>query len=214
MDRGSYHRIWSMVKVGSDILSLCFRTTGLLERDWQNSGGEGDIFVRAGVDRELSHLCREQRATCHYWWQHSWSSRAFCWGASDSAKPQLALKVAASSNGEGFGSIYTSGQLTGSPQIWRFCPHSSKCFLIVIEAAGRHSQPESRSGGWMSSHPSLFVHETVVFTFSQNELRAQGWGEKCRKKRRDWSMISKEKYIRKSVDREVVFPQTSSDEQL
>lgn len=43
--------------------------------------------------------------------------RGLHWGASDSAKPQLAQKVAALSNRGGFGSIYTSGQVTGSPQM-------------------------------------------------------------------------------------------------
>lgn len=95
----------------------------------------------------------------------------FCWGASDSAMPQLARRWQHwVTGGGGFGSIYTSGQVTGSlPR----CDDSSSFIhffsdLCVSKLLNKHSHfEEPELGTKMSSHTPLLFFRTVVFTFSQ-----------------------------------------------
>lgn len=76
------------------------------------------------------------------------------WGASDSAKPQLAQKVAALSNRGGFGSIYTSGQVTGSPQTWLFLIHLTMFSDCGQEMLSENSHFNSQSQEKTASHMS------------------------------------------------------------
>ena len=141
--------VWLQAGFLKLILSLCFRTSGVFDCGWQYSW-EGNIVVWAGVDLELRHLCVENRERLAISDDNILDHRGlFCWGASDSAMPQLARRWQHwVTGGGGFGSIYTSGQVTGSPQMWWFVlvhPSVFVFFLIVLKAAEQHShfeQPE------------------------------------------------------------------------
>lgn len=127
----------------------------------------------------------------------------FCWGVSDSARPQLAQKVAALSNRERFGSIYTTGQVTGSPQMWRFVLIHPNVFWLWSKLLSDTVRLIAGAGNRCLHTLHCCSLDSSIHILT-NGLRAQEW-EKCRKKRRYWSMRSKVKYIRKSVDREVAF---------
>lgn len=189
---------------GKLILSVCFRISWAFKWNPHLSRWK-HFFLMFGLvliwSSVISAENREQLATSD---DNILDHGRLRWGASDSAMPQLAQKVAALSN-------------------WRIWQHlhqwpgdrfSLRCLINLSQyffSDCFKSCLTTEHGSKVLTH-SAVVCQTVVFTFSQINEEQKSEGEKNEEGEKQTD--EKQKYIRESGGQTGGIRQTSSDEQL
>lgn len=104
-----------------------------------------------------------------------------CWGTRDSAMPQLAQRWQHRA-AEGFGSIYTSGQITGSSQMWWFVLIPLGVFWLCSKLLSNIVTLRARAGNKCCFTLCCCSLNSSIHILT-NELRAQEWGGESETKR-------------------------------
>lgn len=132
--------------------------------DWQYSGSEQNIFVQASIHLKHRHLCQEQGATGHVWWQNILDHLGLCCGPSDSAIPQLAQR---------WKHWVNERDLAVSSPVarWLVLPRCDDDLSSLIQVLSDCIQSCSTTVTLKARAGDRFLHttvsKTVVFTFSQ-----------------------------------------------
>lgn len=206
MDWGRYHGIWPTVKVVTGILSLCFRTSGVLECDWQYSGGEGNIFVWAGVDLELRPPLSRTESN----WPLVMTTFLIITGF----VAEALVTVQSPSLPKRWQHWVTEKDLAASTPVarWLVLPRCEDFVLIRRDVFWLWSKLLNdtvtlRARAWnrcLRTRRCCSVDSSIHILTKW--IKSTRLGERCRKKGRNWSMRrGKVKNIGRSRDREVAF---------